>query len=283
LVLDPRELLTENLALIERAVGFACRRYRFDDTDAEDFKSIVHVKLVEDDYAALRTYEQRSKFSTWISMVVQRMALDLRIAAWGKWHASAEAKRLGPEAVELEQLVYRDGHTLEAAFTVVMSNHQLTREALQAIADRLPAREPRRRQVEFEKAKLVATSAAADDALLEKDRQHVSMRLSKILSKAIGDLSDEDRLILQLRFENGWKVAEIARSLQLDQKPLYRRIQYQLRGMREVLLRNGISPQEVADLIGRDEAILEFDLRNRGSRPSKGPDEGAKAGTEDSP
>lgn len=278
----PRELLTENLALIERAVGFACRRYRFDDDDAEELASIVNLKLVEDDYVVLRTYEQRSKFSTWINVVVQRVALDFRIAAWGKWHASAEAKRLGPAAVELEQLVHRDGRTFDAAFTGVMWNHPITREALQAIADQLPERQPRRRQVKLEEAELAANPVAVDDALLEKDRQRVAQRLSKLLSEAIRDLPDEDRLILQLRFEGGMTVAQIARSLQIDQKLLYRRIKQRLGDMKEMLLGGGIDPGDVADLIGRDGAILEFDLRNRGSRPSNEPDEGATAPTEDS-
>lgn len=279
----PRELLTENLALIERVVGFACRRYRFDDDEAEEFASIVNLKLVEDDCAVLRTYEQRSKFSTWISVVVQREALDFRIATWGKWHASAEAKRLGPAALELEQLVYRDGQTLEAAFTVVMWNHPITREALQAIADRLPARDPRRWQVELDETELAAKPVAVDDALLEKHRHRVAQRLSAHLSKWIRDLPDEDRLILQLRFERGMSVAQIARSLQLDQKSLYPRIKKLLDGMKEMLLENGIDPGDVDDLIGRDGPILEFDLRNRGSRPSNDPDEGATAPTEDSP
>lgn len=279
---DPRELFTANLALIERAVGFACRRYRFGDDDAEEFASIVNLKLLEDDYAVLRTYEQRSKFSTWISVVVQRMALDFRIAVWGKWHASAEAKRLGSAAVELEQLVHRDGQTMEAASTIVMWNHQITREALQAIANRLPAREPRRRQVELEDTTLVAKPATVDDALLAKDRQRVAQQLSRILSTAIRGLPDEDRLILQLRFGGGMTVAQIARSLQLDQKLLYPRISERLHDMREVLLASGIDPADVADLIGRDGAILEFDLRNQKRRPSNGTDEGATAPTEDS-
>lgn len=278
---DPRELLTENLALIERAVGFACRRHRFDDADAEELRSVVHLKLVENDYAVLRTYAQRSKFSTWISVVVQRMALDFRIAAWGKWHASAEAKRLGPAAVELEQLVHRDGQTLEAAFHVVMWSHPITREELQAIADRLPEREPRRRQVELEEADLVARPVAVDDALLEKDRRRVAQRVSTLLSEAIQDFPDQDRLIVQLRFEGGMTVAQIARSLQVDQKLLYRRIEQLLRGLKETLLGSGIDPDDVADLIGRDGPILEFDVRKRDARPSKEPDEGATASTED--
>jgi RNA polymerase sigma factor for flagellar operon FliA len=272
--------LTENLALIKRVVAFVCRRHLFDDDDAEEFASIVNLKLMEDDFAVLRTYEQRSRFSTWINVVVQRMALDFRIAAWGKWHASAEAKRLGPAAVELEQLVHRDGRTPEAAFAVVMWNHRITREELQKIADRLPPREPRPRQVDVDEARLVAKPVAVDEALMERDRQRVAQQLSTLLSKEMRKLPDEDRLVLQLRFEGRMTVAQIARSLQVDQKRLYRQLEQHLAAMKKGLLENGIEPADVADLIGRDGPILEFDLRNRGSRPSNGTDEGATASTE---
>ena len=69
---------------------------------------MVKLRLVENDYAVLRAYEARSKFETFISIVVQRMALDFRIHMWGKWHASAEAKRLGPLAIRLEELLLRN-------------------------------------------------------------------------------------------------------------------------------------------------------------------------------
>lgn len=278
---DPRELLTDNLAQIERAVGFACRRYRFNDDEAEEFASVVKLKLVENDYAVLRTYEQRSRFLTWISVVVQRTALDFRNAVWGKWYASAEAKRLGPAAVELEQLVHRDGRTIEEALPILMGNHPITREALQAIAHRLPEREPRRRQVELKESELVSKPVSVDDALMEKDRQRVARSLSTLLSEAIRDLPDEDRLILQLRFQGGVTVAQIARSLQVDQKLLYRRIEQRLRDMKDVLLASGIDSRDVVDLIGRDESILDFGLRNHGSHPSKEPDESATAPRED--
>src|SRR5258705_10650787 len=108
------------MALIERAVAFACRRNRLDPNDAEEFAAIVNLKLVENDCAILRAYEARSGFATFISVVVQRMALDYRIHVWGKWHTTVGAKRLGPLAVELERLLHRDGRTLDDALVILV-------------------------------------------------------------------------------------------------------------------------------------------------------------------
>lgn len=117
-------LLTTNLALVERAVAFACRRYRLTPDDAEELGAIVRLKFVENDYAIVRAFSGRCAFSTYVHIVVQRMALDYRIHVWGKWHSSAEAKRLGPLAVELEILLHRDGRTLDEALPLLAARHE---------------------------------------------------------------------------------------------------------------------------------------------------------------
>jgi len=284
-VADPFELLTSNLALIERAVGFASRRYRLDPDDAEEFAAVVRLKLVENDYAVLRAFEARSSFSTYLNIVIQRLALDYCIHVWGKWHPSAEAKRLGLLAVELEQLLLRDGRTIDEALVVLSPNHDgIQREALQAIAARLPERPPRHRDVGLEKAELVAVTrpAEVEEPLFAGERRRASERLSSIMSAVIGRLPDDERLILQLRFEGGMTVSQIARSLDLDQKLTYRRIEKRMRDIRRELERAGIAWRDVLDLIGRDEVLLQFDLGKRKPRPSNGADEMAQATTEGS-
>lgn len=279
LVLEGHELLTENLAVIERAIGFAARRYRLTPEDAEEFEGVVKLKLVENDYAILHAYEQRSSFATFISVVVQRMALDYRIHTWGRWHPSAEAKRLGTLALELEQLLNRDGRTFDDAVVLLCSKHDgVTRESLAALAAKLPPRPPRHREVELDEAAPVALTAraGADEPLLTDDRRRQSAHLSELMAGLMSRLPQDDRLILQLRFEGGMTVAQIARSLGLDQKMTYRRIDRSMRDIRRELERSGIASSDVADLIGRDEAFLHFELGNQESRPSIPRDERAQ-------
>src|SRR5215212_2347420 len=202
--------------VIKRAVAFAARRYRLDPSDADEFAAIVNLKLVENDYAIIQAYERRSRFATYISIVVQRMALDFRMRAWGKWHASAEAKRLGPVAVELEKILQREGRTVEEAVPVLAGRHEgVTRESLQAIADRLPRRAPRHREVDIETAEPVAVVRAADveEPVLADERRRASEQLSAIVADVVAGLSEQERLILQMRFEGGMTVAQIARAL----------------------------------------------------------------------
>ena len=279
------ELLMSNLAVVERAVAFACRRYRLDIEDAEEFASVVKLKLVEDDYAVLRAFEYRSGFATYISVVVQRMVLDYRIHTWGKWHASAEAKRLGAVAIELEQVLLRDGRTLDEALTILAPKHDgVTRESLQTLAARLPKRDARRRDVDLEEAATVSVMrpAEVEERLFADDRRRESERVSSLMSTLIARLPDDERLLLQLRFEGEMSVAQIARALALDQKMTYRRIDRCMRDIRRELERSGVDARGVLDLIGRDEQLLQFPLGNQESRPSIASDERATAHTEGS-
>lgn len=271
-----------NLAIIDRVVAFVCRRHRLERSDCEDFASNVHLKLIENDYAVLRAYEGRSGFATYINIVVQRAALDYRIHMWGKWHPSAEAKRLGDVAVELERILHRDGRTLDDAVSILAPRHDgVTAESLAALAARLPERAPKRRDVDVEEAENVAVTRPNDveEPLVAEERRRMSERISSIMSSLIKRLPDDERVILQLRFEGGMTVAQIARAMHLDQKLTYRRIERRMRELREELARSGIASEDVLDLIGGDEELLRFPFGNSESRPSMPGDERASAHT----
>jgi RNA polymerase sigma factor for flagellar operon FliA len=275
-VLEARDLLTDNLDVIERAIRFAAHRHRLEPIDAEELGAVVKLRLVENDYAVLRAYEGRSSFRTFISMVVQRMALDYRIHEWGKWHASAEAKRLGEPAVELERILQRDGRTIDEALPLLQSKYEdVTRESLQQLAAKLPPRALRRRSIPLDDAapETLAHPASADESLLAGDRRRASKEVSEMMSSALARFGEEDQLILQLRFEQGLTVAQIARVLRLDQKLTYRRIERMMREIRRQLERAGITARDVDDLIGRDEIFVRFDFGNPQSRPSISVDE----------
>jgi RNA polymerase sigma factor for flagellar operon FliA len=283
--LDARELLVDNLDVVERAIRFAARRYRLDPSDAEEFEGIVKLRLVENDYAVLRAFERRSSFRTFISIVVQRMALDFRIHAWGKWRPSAEAKRLGDLAVDLDELLNRDGRTLEEAVQLLAAKHDgVSPASLATLAAKLPKHSPRPRSISLDDAvgEMPVQAPSADHAVIADERRHASHELSRLLAAIMEGLPDEDRLILQLHFEGGMTVAQIARALAFDQKLTYRRIDRNKREIKRALERAGFEPGEVLDLIGREEVFLHFDIGNRVSGPSMRSDERTGPHTEES-
>ena len=83
-----------------------------------------------------------------------------------------------------------------------------------------------------------------------------------VVDAAISRFTPEDQLILRLRFSNTRKVSEIARTLSIDQKKVYKRIEKMLSSMRRALERAGISRSEIGDLLARgdhDVLIAKFE------------------------
>ena len=88
----PQHLFLDHLPLVERVVAFTCRRHHVGEADAEEFASVVKVKLLEDDYAVFRKFQGQSRLSTYLTIVVQRMFFDWLRAKKGRPRPSAEAR-----------------------------------------------------------------------------------------------------------------------------------------------------------------------------------------------
>jgi RNA polymerase sigma factor (sigma-70 family) len=242
--------LEVRLAEVDRASAYVARRHHLSADEAEDFASHVRLKMMEGGYAVFDKFQGRSSLRTYLAVVVGRLFLDYRISAWGKWRPSAEARRAGREAILLEQLMTRDGWSLDEAYEILTVNHRvaMTREAFQALAARLPARAKRRFEPEEALADVAAPGAGADQVVLEREREIEATRVLATLRRVMAALAAEDRLILAMRFEDGCKVSDIAAFLHLDAKPLYRRVEALLRTLRDALQQDGIDASAVAEL-----------------------------------
>lgn len=261
----PKELFLANLPLIKELVVAIGRRARMSHDDIEELAANVNLKLIENDYAIIRAFEERCKFKTFIAVVIGRLRLDDRNHQLGKWHASAAAERLGEPAVTVERRLYRDELSHDEAFAALAPEHSdLTRTDFDQLVARIPAR-TRRRIVPIENA---VSYIASPDAI-PPERAEMAAKISAIVTKAIGQLQNHDQMILRLRFESAMNIAEIARSLQLNQQLLYRRFRELVAALREELESAGVTASDVADLIGEDTELLDFRLKSREDRPSQ--------------
>jgi RNA polymerase sigma factor for flagellar operon FliA len=224
-----------------------------------------------DDYAVLRKWEQRSSLATFLTVVVQRMLADRRVKAYGRWHPSAEAQRLGEAAMVLERLLRRDRRTVEEAVPLVRAiDPTLTRAEIEGLARRLPERIERPRAVDVDDAgenALVAENGA-DDRALGGERKRLSVQTSRIIRETLERMSAEDRTILRFHYGASMTLADISRALRLPQRPLYRRIERLHEELRKALTRNGIDVSTVGDLIGAADSEMDFGWKNSTSIPS---------------
>jgi len=262
------DLLIKELPLIERITGVICRRSGMNADAIEEFTAEVRLRFVRDDYAILREFRGRSRFSTYVAAVVRRMLIDYQRHHLGKWHDSAEAQRLGPIGIAVERALVRDGRMPQEALALLQAKHPgLTLEEVERIAELLPVK-IRRRRVDIEEAELVANSGDADRVI----RMDMAARISAVVCSFIDGLSGDDQLILRLRFDCAMTVAQIARSLNRDQQVLYRLMYKHFDALRAELTKVGVDAQSVEDLIGSDSTLLDFRLKNRSVRPSERPE-----------
>jgi RNA polymerase sigma factor (sigma-70 family) len=241
----------EHAELIEGVLTLICRRHRLAGMEADDFRSIARLKLVDNDYEVLRKFEGRSSLRTFLTIVLDRVFLDYRNAQWGKWRPSAEAQRLGPVALRLEQLIVRDGYTFDEAVEMLRAQHSVreSRDRLYEMASRLPVRISRKPQGE-EAIGHVEDPAPSPDMIVAREELRPQAAVARAaLDRAIAALEPQERLIIRLRFVNGLGVVDIARTLQLEQRPLYRRLQQILERLRDRLEADGVNAKTAAALL----------------------------------
>jgi RNA polymerase sigma factor (sigma-70 family) len=260
----PNTVFETHLEAIERAIRFVCRDAHLSGADAEDFGSSVRLALLANDGSILRKYEGRSSFGSYVTVVIRRLLVDQQRAE-GRWYASAEARRGGEAAVLLDQLLHRDRRSFDEAMAMVIDRHPGATEAeLRVIAAALPQRAPRPRLVELheeEEDQRFASGTSAEERVVEHDLARRSESISRVVSAALEAMTAQDRVILRLRYGREASIADIARALGLDQRPLYRHVEALLAELRRAMQQAGFDASAVTDLIGGAGGALEFGLR----------------------
>lgn len=245
-------LLLEHLPWIERACAALARRHGLGGDEADDFLSWARMRLLEDDFAILRKFRGECAATTYLTVVLATLFRNWRVREWGKWRASAAAKREGALAVRLEALVYRDGFRLEEAGERLRTAGatDLSDRELATLLARLPEHASSRPAHAGDE--LLASSpapGAADDAVLQEEAGARRGEAETALRQAVERLTERDQVVFRLRFWEGLSVAQIARGLGVPQKGLYRRIERALARMKRDLERGGVSREDVRELL----------------------------------
>lgn len=260
--MDYQRLLLDHLDLITQIVRAVGRRRHLSATEREDFASVVHLRLVDDNYAILRKFQHRSNLSTYLAAVIERMSLKFCKDLWGRWRPSAMAERLGPVAVVLERLVARDSHTVDEALEILRTNHDvgLTYAELRKIWEQLPLR-VRNAEVGEDAARQIGTNDDLDAAIDDAVKLAGINRLEKTLQRAFAQVAPQDRVLIALRFDQDLSIVEIAQLTGSSVSTLHRRLDRSVKQLRLALSRAGFEPREVVSLIGHPSLALSPLLR----------------------
>jgi RNA polymerase sigma factor (sigma-70 family) len=267
------KLLLDNLPVVESTVRRVAFRHHLAPEERDELASLVHLHLIEDNYAVLRKFAGRSTLQTYLTTVVTRVMLDERTRRRGKWRPSAHARRMGPEGRELERLRDRDGHTPEEAASILASRSsgRVSVSEARALCDRLPPRMPRAtgRDVELE----TLPNAGPDPFKLTAGHEAVPARerAFALLRESLEGLEPTDALVLRMRYEDGLTIAQIARALALPPKPLYRRLESLREELRRTLEAAGVSADRVHDFLAAPEEEEPPALAVAGENVRRGP------------
>jgi RNA polymerase sigma factor (sigma-70 family) len=256
--IDAEEVFLTNLCLIDKAVGYVCHRNHVNRDEEEEFGSYVKVKLIESNYGIIRKFEGRSAFSTYMTTVIQRMFFQYRVQMWGKWRPSAQARRLGDKGITLERLLTRDGYTYSEAVAVLTTGQPpgFTVEEIEAIVARLPIRQPR--PVLVAAIENTDNGPSIEPALFSSERAVIARHTAATIDAAIATMESEDQVILRLRFWNARTIPQIARSLRLDDKKLYKRIGKLLAQLKFTLEGAGVKAADACELLDFSDHELAF-------------------------
>lgn len=260
--MDYQRLLLDHLDLIGQIVRSVGKRRHLSATEREDFASFVHLRLVEDDYAILRKFQNRSSLWTYLAAVIERLSLDFCTEKWGRWRPSAMAERFGPAAVVFERLVNRDGHTVDEAIEILRTNHAvgLTEAALRTIWAQLPAR-ARMTEVGEDAAAGLIGDASSETGIEDAERRSNLERLQRVLQAAFNQIPAQDRVLIALRFDQDLSMVEIAKLMSLSVPTLHRRLDKSVKQLRVALAQAGFEPAEMRYLIGHPSLALSPLLR----------------------
>jgi RNA polymerase sigma factor for flagellar operon FliA len=223
--------------MLDRIAAVLGRRHALSDADIEEFGSWVKERLIEREYAVYRQFAGRSSLGTYLAVVVANLFRDFRNSRWGRWRPSAAATRLGPLAVRLETLLHRDGHSFRDAVER-LKGHE-TEPALRALAAQLPRRMPQK-EVGLEAAVGVAAPQDPSSDTIDAER---------VIADAMAELPVEDRVIVRMHYWDDFSVADIARTLGLEQRRLYRRLESIQVTLGRALAKRGLDRARIAELL----------------------------------
>ncbi|MCP4756891.1 MAG: sigma-70 family RNA polymerase sigma factor [Proteobacteria bacterium] len=255
--MDPIKLFEDNLPLIDEVIGIIGFKRNLDKTEAADFRSDVHLKLIDNDYKAIRDFKGEASFRTYLFCKIQSIFIDKLRAEKGRWRSSEPAKKMGKMAELLEKLLYNEHHSFEAAYEIICIRHQNLgvelpdREDLEKMATGLKTKMGRPRISSFEGQldNVQSSMEPADEAMEIQDLKPKKKRIDALTKSVEQTLTAEDKLILKMHFKDKHSISTISRIMKKKRHQVDRRLKEILLEFKKKIIAEGIDKNEVMDVI----------------------------------
>jgi hypothetical protein len=256
------QLIVQQRSHIDQVIRDLARRHHLAPAEMHEFAAVVMRSLERNDFELLRAFDGRSTWETYLTLVVTREFFLFQGDLWGQWRPTATARRLGPAAVLLEELVLRDHVSLTEAIELMRSVHRvdMPRYRIAEMAQQL--------RIDVGFGERVPTFPTEED-----DEGYSNPHVQGVVREALALLSPDDRLIVELRFRDGQPLTRIARVMRMDARPLQRRLDQVKSVVADSLLGEGVPRPDVDALLQYGERDTPHSLQTWWqavlSRPSK--------------
>jgi RNA polymerase sigma factor (sigma-70 family) len=211
------------------------------DTVADCYLHVCEM-LCRDQFRRLRRFQAggRASFQTWLCVVVRNLSLDRLRRTHGRERLFKTVARLPSLERELFAAIRQFGSSAGEAISTVRSRHpDLTGRQIEESHDHLlksltPRQIERLTRSEESKAAADPATEQIPDCGPSPEEQAVARDLHARLEKAVLGLDNYDRLLIQLRFEQGLTLEQTARILGLgDAQTADRRLRSVLARLRK--------------------------------------------------
>jgi RNA polymerase sigma factor (sigma-70 family) len=248
-----------HLKVIDDVIRLVCRRGRVPAHEAADFAASVKCKLIADDYAVFRQNKEKKALGPYVYRVASRHLVDLRNEQWGRFRPTKRAREIGPAAVHLEMLLYRERMGLGAAIALMAHSPRwgMTSRDLQSLHAKLPRRMPVERRPEPLEVVEKRPAPPPVDAAEHLERRNQGRRARQALRLALRRLPTGDRRLLRAYFQEDRSMPAIAAATGQNVFVLYRRLTKILDRLRADLLEQGLTEDVIRELL--TDAIYELD------------------------
>jgi RNA polymerase sigma factor (sigma-70 family) len=242
-----------SLPMINDVIRAVCRRGRVSADEEKEFASSVILKLIGNDYQIFRQFRGgTAALRTFLFKVIHRHLMDRRNSEWGRWRPSKPAKALGSAALYLERLVYRDRTNIGDAVALVANSPKwgLSSRAVRSLYAKLPTRALAGRRNEPLEAAVDRPADPQVDSVERGEQRRDAARVRDALVTALRHLTEEERRLLRLRYQDGVSVMDIAALANEDPQALYRRYTRILKQLCAALTAQGLTDETIRSLLG---------------------------------
>lgn len=221
--------------------------------------------LKADHYRALRQFKRNAKFTTYITAIIARQAVDLIREKRGRNREKDRARELGQLGERIYGMMVNQGFSAEEIYRNLNSANgvKISLDEILQILDRIKGKDvdnpgsliPADSQdikqgfVTGEQTDIEVPDKRSnpEKIFLEKEQRE---KITTIINQIVGRLKGEDRIILRMRFpasvhDAPMKVKSISQILGISEKAVYKRIDRILKDCRSTLVKEGLHSHEL--------------------------------------